>query len=118
MRLIKVPRNLGGGPHYYVIDHDCQKIIKIYNNGQVSVAAALEHTFQRYLTEFANAKYEPATHLEILVVTGWSKQKIHDFIKSSRTSQYCEGTTWLSNFEEKEDTTTRLWDPDTQSPWL
>lgn len=120
MDLIKVPRNAGGGPHYYIIDHSCQKVIKIHRDGQVSIAAAFEHTFQKYMTEFKHPKYESATYLEILAVTGWSEQRIQDFIGGFRTSQYCEGTIWPADFEEREDgdVSTGLWDPDTESPWL
>ena len=103
-----------------MVDHSCHKVIKLHTDGQVTMAAAFKHTYQKYVVEFMNSKYEPATSLEILVVTGWSEERIQEFIDSYRTSEYSEGQVWPRDFEEREDgnTLSRLWDPDTESPWL
>lgn len=118
MYLIRCYSKLSG-PRYYVTDHSCRKVVKLAPGGEITLAAAFKHTYEKYLVEFMNPKYDPATWLEILVVTGWSEERIRDFIGSFRTSEHCEGTVWPFTFEENEDgTSTGLWDPDTESPWL
>lgn len=109
-----------GGFRYYIVDHSCHKVIKLDPGGDVTMAAAFKHTYEKYLAEFMNSKYDSTTWLEILVVTGWSEERIRDFIGSFRTSEYCEGTVWPLTFEEEDEdaTSTGLWDPDAESPWL
>lgn len=121
MKLIKSsPDQLIKQPSYYVVDHDNHKVIKIRANGQVINVGMFERTYQKYVVEFLLPKYRSATYLEILVVTGWSKQRIYDYINSEIMVQCAEGQVWPREFEKRGITppSVQLWDPDAESDWL
>lgn len=119
MELIKAFKGLSGKPYYYIIDHNCCKVLKLEADGRIMISAAFKYTYEKYLNEFKKDRYWHTSFLDILVVTGWSKQKLQDFIRSFRTLEYCEGTVWPRDFEERENgTSTGLWDSDAESSWL